>query len=102
MFQAILSRIYYNLVHPKTPMEVMPLIAEQFRQQRDKSRNQEQAWQMIEQVKCPDCGKVYTVVSWTARAHCRQCGTELVDRDVQMKVKEWLANLAENQRKSVS
>lgn len=99
MLQAILSRIYYNLAHPTTPMEVMPLIAEQFRQQRDKSTGQEQAWQMIEQVKCPACGKVYTVVSWTARAHCRQCGTELVNRDVQMRLKEFLANLAEKQRK---
>lgn len=99
MLQAILSRIYYNLAHPNTPMEVMPLIAEQFRQQRDKSNNQEQVWQMIEQVKCPGCGKVYTVVSWTATAHCRQCGAELVNRDVQMKVEELLANLPENQRK---
>lgn len=99
MLQAILSRIHYNLMHPQTPTEVKPLIEEQFRQQRDRAKNQEQEWQMIEHVKCPGCGKVYNLVSWTAAAHCRQCGRELVNRDVQMTVKELLGHFAENQQK---
>lgn len=33
MLQAILSRVHYNLTHPKTPMPITPLVEEQFREQ---------------------------------------------------------------------
>jgi hypothetical protein len=52
MLQAILSRVHYNLMHPKTPMAIMPLIEEQIRRQRSKTAEQE--WQ-TERPKClPD------------------------------------------------
>jgi len=55
MLQAILSRVHYNLMHPKTPMAIMPLVEEQIRRQRSKAAAPEQAWQMIERLKCqPD------------------------------------------------
>jgi hypothetical protein len=54
MLQAILSRVHYNLMHPKTPMAIMPLVEEEIRRQR-KAAAPEQPWQMIERLKCqPD------------------------------------------------
>ena len=55
MLQAILSRVHYNLMHPKTPMAIMPLVEEQIRRQQSKAAAAEQPWQMIEPLKCqPD------------------------------------------------
>jgi len=48
MLQAILSRVHYNLMHPKTPMAIMPLVEEQIR---SKAAAPEQAWQIIERLK---------------------------------------------------
>ena len=54
MLQAILSRVHYNLMHPKTPMAIMPLVEEEIRRQR-KAAAPEQPLQMIERLKCqPD------------------------------------------------
>jgi hypothetical protein len=54
MLQAILSRVHYNLMHPKTPMAIMPLIEEQIRRQRSKTAATQQEWQ-TERPKClPD------------------------------------------------
>jgi len=55
MLQAILSRVHYNLMHPKTPMAIMPLVEEQIRRQRSKAAVPQQEWQMTERLKCqPD------------------------------------------------
>lgn len=55
MLQAILSRVHYNLMHPKTPMAIMPLVEEQIRRQRSKAAAPQQEWQMTERLKCqPD------------------------------------------------
>ncbi len=46
MLQAILSRVHYNLMHPKTPMAIMPLV---------EAAVPQQEWQMTERLKCqPD------------------------------------------------
>ena len=74
MLQAILSRVHYNLTHPSTPMAIMPLVEEQFREQQ---RKQTQAWKLIERLECPKCGKVYSA---PYVAYCRNCGMELVRR----------------------
>lgn len=81
MLQAILSRVHYNLTHPKTPMAIMPLVEEQFREQGGK---RQEAWRMIERLKCPECRKEYSVPTWIATARCRQCDVELVKQNVQM------------------
>ena len=77
MLQAILSRVHYNLTHPKTPMAIMPLVEEQFREQQGKLT---QAWQVIERLECPKCGKPYSAATWIGVAHCRTCGTQLASQ----------------------
>ena len=53
MLQAILSRVHYNLMHPKTPMAIMPLVEEQIRRQRSKAAAPPQEWQTTERLNCP-------------------------------------------------
>lgn len=81
LLQAILSRVHYNLTHPKTPMKVLPLVEEQFRGQRAK---QQEARRMVERLKCPECRKEYSVPTSVATARCRRCDVELVNQNVQM------------------
>ena len=48
MLQAILSRVHYNLMHPKTPMAIMPLVEEEIRRQQSKAAAPQQEWQTTE------------------------------------------------------